>query len=65
MIHRKASAYIHKGKLENNLRQLRAIAGSSKICAVIKADAYGHGAVIISRVLADAGVDFLAVAYLE
>jgi len=65
MIHRKASAYIHKGNLENNLRQLRAIAGSSKICAVIKADAYGHGAVIISRVLADAGVDFLAVAYLE
>ncbi len=65
MIHRKASAYIHKENLENNLRQLRRIAGSSKICAVIKADAYGHGAVMTSRILADAGVDFLAVAYLE
>ena len=65
MIHRKASACIHKENLENNLRQLRKIAGSSKVCAVIKADAYGHGAVMISRVLADAGVDFLAVAYLE
>ncbi len=65
MIHRKASAYIHGENLENNLRQLREIAGKSKICAVIKADAYGHGAVITSRILAAAGVDFLAVAYLE
>ncbi|MDD3980649.1 MAG: alanine racemase, partial [Spirochaetales bacterium] len=44
---------------------LRTIAGDSKICAVIKADAYGHGAVMTSRILAEAGVDFLAVAYLE
>ncbi len=65
MIQRKASAYIHKENLINNLRQLRKIAGSSKICAVIKADAYGHGAVMTSRILAEAGVDFLAVAYLE
>jgi alanine racemase len=33
--------------------------------AVVKADAYGHGAVEVSRVIAANGVDFLGVAFLE
>ena len=65
MIHRKVAAYIHKASLVNNLRTLRRLSGSAKICAVIKADAYGHGAIAVSRILEKAGIDYLAVAILE
>lgn len=36
-----------------------------KIIGVVKADAYGHGAVEVSRVLENSGIDMLATAYLE
>jgi alanine racemase len=55
--------------LENNLAKIRErLAGSpvpAKIMAVVKADAYGHGAVGVSRALEAAGVDWLGVALLE
>jgi alanine racemase len=59
--------------LENNLARIRErLAGSSppaklppKVMAVVKADAYGHGAVGVSRALEAAGVDWLGVALLE
>jgi alanine racemase len=59
--------------LENNLAKIRErLAGSPgsakippKVMAVVKADAYGHGAVGVSRALEAAGVDWLGVALLE
>jgi alanine racemase len=53
--------------LEHNLSRIRErLAGSGAgILAVVKADAYGHGAVGVSRVLAAGGVDWLGVALLE
>jgi alanine racemase len=55
--------------LEHNLRGIRErLAGgasAAKCMAVVKADAYGHGAVGVSRALAAAGVDWLGVALLE
>ncbi len=53
--------------LEHNLARVRErLAGSdSRAMAVVKADAYGHGAVGVSRVLEAAGVDWLGVALLE
>ncbi len=51
--------------LERNLRALRARMGSARILAVVKADAYGHGAIGVSRALEAAGVDWLGVALLE
>lgn len=53
--------------LEHNLAAIRGrLAGSdAKSMAVVKADAYGHGAVGVSRVLEAAGVDLLGVALLE
>ncbi|HEV2854250.1 MAG TPA: alanine racemase [Thermoanaerobaculia bacterium] len=56
--------------LEHNLAQVRGrLAGTGTrmpaIMAVVKADAYGHGAVGVTRALEDAGVDWLGVALLE
>lgn len=65
MIYRKAVAYIHEQNLIQNLRRLRELACGAKICAVIKADAYGHGAIAVSHILDREGIDYLAVALLE
>jgi len=51
--------------LEHNLGRLRERLGPTQAMAVVKADAYGHGAVGVSRALAAAGVDWLGVALLE
>ena len=52
--------------LKHNLSVVKKWAGvDSKVMAVVKADAYGHGAVKVSRAIAEEGVDFLGVAFLE
>jgi len=53
--------------LEHNLAEIRRrLAGSeTRVMAVVKADAYGHGAVGVSRALEAAEVDWLGVALLE
>jgi len=49
--------------LAHNVRQIRGLlAPSTKIMAVVKADAYGHGAIDVARTLTDLGVEWLAVA---
>lgn len=65
MIRRKVAAYINTSNLLNNYRAIRNLSGKAKVCAVVKADAYGHGAVAIARILEKAGADYLAVAFLE
>ncbi len=50
------------GALSANLRRLREAAGPGcRVCAVVKADAYGLGAAQVARRLADERVDLLAV----
>ncbi len=52
--------------LEKNLADMRSIIGPKvRLAAVIKADAYGHGAIPVARLLAQGGVDMLAVATLS
>jgi len=58
-----ATARIDTDALRHNLGQIRNRAPASKIMAVIKANAYGHGMVAIAQALADA--DSLAVARVE
>jgi len=54
---------IDLGALTDNYRQLRQVVSPLvKFLAVVKADAYGHGAVPISKRLDELGVDFLGVA---
>ena len=53
------------GAVRHNLRQLAARAGGAgRVMGVVKADAYGHGATEVSRVLIEEGVELLAVATL-
>lgn len=59
-------AEIDLDALEYNYRQIRAVtAPQSRVMAVIKADAYGHGAVEVARTLASAGADWFGVSNLE
>lgn len=52
--------------INHNLRSLRNLLPPSvALCAVVKADAYGHGAVPVSRELEARGVDAFAVATIE
>jgi alanine racemase len=52
--------------LRHNVRKIKSWAGdNTKLMAVVKADAYGHGAVEVSRVVSEEGADFLGVAMLE
>lgn len=52
--------------VENNLQQVKKLlAGRARLIAVVKANAYGHGAVETARILCRNGVDFLAVSFFE
>ena len=59
-------ADISLDNLEYNYRSIRAhLPQGTKFLGVMKADAYGHGAVPVSRALADLGAEYLAVSNLE
>jgi alanine racemase len=59
-------AEVDLNRLDRNFLALRRfLPGHVKIVAVIKADAYGHGAIPVARRLTKLGVDMLAVAILE
>ncbi len=59
-------AEINLSHLIHNLNQVRLhITPGCKILAVVKANAYGHGIIGISRELEHAGVDMLGVAHVE
>jgi len=51
--------------LAHNVRVIRGLVGDRKICAAVKADAYGHGAPIICHAASAAGADMFAVAMTE
>ena len=60
---RATRAVIHLDNLRNNLSAIRnRVGGGVRICLAVKADAYGHGAVMVSKTAISAGVDVLAVA---
>ena len=54
---------INKAALEHNIQTLQAeLAGKSKLCAVLKADAYGHGIGLVMPSVIALGVPCVAVA---
>lgn len=58
-------ALIDLAALAHNLRQVRRLAEASDILAVVKADAYGHGAVSVAGMLAQEGVRRFGVATIQ
>lgn len=56
---------ISLGALENNLNEIKQQLNGQEIIAVVKADAYGHGAVKIAKALESLGVKYFAVATIE
>ncbi len=55
-------AEINLDNLRHNFREIKKVVKDKKIFGVIKADAYGHGALEVARVLKEEGVDYFAVA---
>jgi alanine racemase len=63
--HRPVWAEIDLSAIADNVRALDAATGSARVLAVVKADAYGHGAVPVGRAALDAGATDLGVALVE
>jgi alanine racemase len=58
-------AEIDLGAIRHNVRTLKRRARGARLMAVVKADAYGHGAVPVSSAALEAGADSLAVVTVE
>ncbi len=61
---RAAKAKINLSAIEHNFKLAKSLASESKAIAIIKADAYGHGAVAVAKKLEDAA-DAFGVACIE
>jgi alanine racemase len=59
---RPAEAVVDLSAIRHNVRLLLERAAPAGLCAVVKADAYGHGAVEVARAALDAGATWLGVA---
>lgn len=56
---------INLKNLENNIKKVKNKLANKKLLAVVKADAYGHGAVAVSSRASAMGVDFLGIGIAE
>ena len=60
---RSTRAVIHTDNFRNNIQLVRKQVGESRlICAAVKADGYGHGALEMTKIAMEEGVSFFAVA---
>ena len=64
-ISRRTWAEVDLNAAEYNFNIIKAKAGNSKICCVVKADGYGHGAKVLAKLYEDLGADFLAVSNID
>ncbi len=64
-VHRPAWAEISRSALRHNVESLRAVLGETRLCAVVKANGYGHGATLVGPAALEAGADLLAVAIVD
>lgn len=58
-------AEIDLSAVRHNVRSLKRRASGARLMAVVKADAYGHGALPVARAALEAGADSLAVVTIE
>lgn len=64
-ISRRTWAEVDLNAAEHNFNIIKEKAKGSKICCVVKADGYGHGANVLSKLYEDLGADFLAVSNID
>lgn len=62
---RMAALVVNRHALRANLRTVRGLIGDRALIAVVKANAYGHGADPVARWILEDGADRLAVAFLD
>ena len=60
----RAEAIVDLNAIKHNIQMLKESSGT-KLLAVVKADAYGHGLVPVAKAALSAGADYLGVALLE
>lgn len=65
LIMRPSRVEINLQNLEKNIRNARGKLADKKLLVVVKADAYGHGAVAVSSRATAMGIDFLGVGIVE
>ena len=63
--HRPVWAEVDLAAIAENVRALQTVAAPAEVLAVVKADAYGHGAIPVGRAALTAGVSMLGVALVE
>lgn len=63
--HRKTGATVDVDAIVHNLNIIQETIGAASVCAVIKANAYGHGDVEVAKKLEGCGISWLAVALVE
>jgi len=59
------SAVIDLQAIRHNVRRVAAVASPARVMAVVKADAYGHGAVPVARAALSAGATWLGTAHIS
>jgi alanine racemase len=64
-LHRPTWAEISTSAIAHNIRALKSVAGDASLCAVLKADAYGHGAITAAHAALAGGADSFAVAVID
>lgn len=65
-MNRCTKALLYRDNLKYNLEQIRKyVAKGIKICVAVKADGYGHNAVLTAQIAQEVGIDFLAVATVD
>lgn len=65
-IHRDAWVEINISNLENNIKEIKKnIPQGTKLLGVVKADAYGHGSVMLAPTILASGIDMLGVASID
>ncbi len=62
---KRAWAEVDYQAIAHNVAQTQKLIGKTKIMGIVKADAYGHGAIACAKALQACGIDFFAVACLQ
>lgn len=62
---RPTAVEIDLGAIRHNVGEFRRLVAPAQVCAVVKADAYGHGDVPVGEAAIEAGAGLLAVALVE